>query len=137
MGDLNSRTGKYPDSVSQERNNIITNDQSKYALSFNHRNSFDNEINNNGKRLLEICRSADLRILNGRVSDDSLGRATFHRRNETSVVDYAICDQDLFSTVAHFAVKEPSFFSDHSPVIVWLNIETNICNKNVARANDS
>ena len=45
MGDLNSRTGKYPDSVSQEGNNIITNDQSEYALSFNQRNSFDNELN--------------------------------------------------------------------------------------------
>ena len=29
---LNYRKGKYPDSVSQEGNNIITNDQSEYAL---------------------------------------------------------------------------------------------------------
>ena len=129
MGDLNSRTGKYPDSVSQEGNNIITNDQSEYALSFNQRNSFDNELNNHGKRLLEICRGADLRILNGRVSGDSLGRATFHGRNGTSVVDYAIYDQDLFSSVADFVVKEPSFFSDHSPVITWLNTERNIVTK--------
>ena len=52
----------------------------------------------------------------------------------TSVVDYAICDQDIFPSVAHFVVKEPSFFSDHSPVITWLNIETN---KNVAPTNDT
>ena len=77
MGDLNSTTGKYPDSVSQG-NNIITNDQSEYALSFNQRNSFDNALNNHGKRLVEICRSANLRILNGRVSGDSLGRTTFY-----------------------------------------------------------
>ena len=136
-GGLNSRTGKYPDSVSQEGNNIITNDQSEYALSFNQRNSFDNELNNHGKRLLEIRRSADLRILNGRVSGDSLGRATFHGRNGTSVVYYAICDQDLFSSVAHFVVKEPSFFSDHSPVITWLNTERNVCDKTEAPANDT
>ena len=117
MGDLNSRIGKYPDSVSQEGSNIITNDQSEYALPLNQRNSFENELNNHEKRLLEICRSADLRILNGRLSGDSLGRGTFHGRNGTSVVDYAICYQDLFSSVAHFVVKEPSFFSDHSPVI--------------------
>ena len=48
-----------------------------------------------------------------------------------------ICDQDLYSSVAHFVVKELSFFSDHSPVITWLNIETNICNKNVVHANDT
>ena len=137
MGDLNSRTGKYPDSVSQEGSNIITNDQSEYALSLNQRNSFENELNNHEKRLLEICRSADLRILNGRLSGDSLGRGTFHGRNGTSVVDYAICDQDLFSSVAHFVVKVPSFFSDHSPVITWLNVDTNIRNKNVAHANDT
>ena len=59
MGDLNSRRGKYPDSVSQEGSNIIINDQSEYALSFNQRNSFDNELNDHGKRLLEICRSVD------------------------------------------------------------------------------
>ena len=90
MTDLNSRTGKYPDSVSQEGSNIMINDQSEYALSFNQRNSFDNELNNHGKRLLEIYRSADLRILKGRLSGDSLRRATFHERNGTSVVDYAM-----------------------------------------------
>ena len=47
-----------------------------------------------GKSFLDICRSADLKLLNGRVSGDTLGRATFHGRNGISVVDYAICDQD-------------------------------------------
>ena len=98
MVDLISRTGKYPDSVSWEGNNIITNDQSEYAPSFNQRNRFENDLNNHGKRLLGICRSADLIILNGRLSDDSIGRATFHGRNGPSVVDYAIWDQDLFSS---------------------------------------
>ena len=56
---------------------------------------------------------------------------------EQASFDYEICDQDLFSSVAHFVVKEPSFFSDHSPVITWLNIETVIYNNNVAHANDT
>ena len=71
---------------------MITNDQSHLSSSSIQRNNFDN-INNHGKRLLEICRSADLRILNGRVSGDSLGRATFHGKAGISVVGYAICDQ--------------------------------------------
>lgn len=110
LGDFNSRTGKYSDSVCQDGNHIIDNDQSEFSLCPTDRNSFDNELNNHGKRLLEICRSADLRILNGRVSGDSLGRATFHGRNGISVVDYAICDQYLFSNVANFIVKEPLCF---------------------------
>ena len=67
MGDLNSRTGKYSDSVCQEGNNMITNDQSEFAICSTQRNSFDNELNNHGKRLLELCRSADLRILNAEL----------------------------------------------------------------------
>ena len=98
---------------------MIPNDQSESSLCTNRRNSFDNELNNHGKRLLEICRSADLRILNGRVNGDSLGKATFHGRNGISVVDYdyTICDQALFSRVANFIVKEPSCLSDHSRLI--------------------
>ena len=50
----------------------------------------------------------------------------FPGRNGTSIVDYAICEQDLFlSVAAHFVVKEPSCFSGHSSVITWLKIETN------------
>lgn len=76
MGDLNdSRTGKYPDSVSQEGNDITTNEQSESVLSFNERNCFDNELNNRGKRLLDICRSAYSEYrLSDRVSGDSLRR---------------------------------------------------------------
>ena len=47
------------------------------------------------------------------------------------------CDQDLFLSVAHFVLKERSFFSDHSLVITWLNIESNVCNKTLALANDA
>ena len=39
-----------------------------------------------------------------------------------SVVDYAVCDQDLLSHVANFAVKDPLHLSDHSPSTTWLNI---------------
>ena len=124
MGDLNSRTGKYSDIVCQEGNTSITNDQSESSLCAIQRNSFDNELNNHGKRLLEICRSADLRILNGRTSGDSLGGPTFHGKSGVSIVDYAICDQDLFRRIANFIVREPLSLSDHSPIMTWLNINT-------------
>ena len=75
---------------------VVTNDQSEFSSRGTRRNSIDNELNNHGKRLLEICRNTDLRILNGRVSGDSLGRPTFHRKSSVSVIDYAICDKDLF-----------------------------------------
>ena len=92
---FNSRVGKHPDSVCQEGNKIITNDFSESSLCATQRKSFDNDLNNHGKRLLEICRSADLRILDGRIKGDSLGRATFHGKSGISVIDYSICDHDL------------------------------------------
>ena len=127
MGDFNARTGKYSDSVCHEGNNIIVNDQSEYSYCPIRRNSYDNELNSHGRRLLDICRSADLKTLNfKRVSCDTLSRATFHGRNRISVVDYEICDQDTLPNVANFVVKQPCSLSDHSSIITWLNINTNI-----------
>ena len=67
MGDFNSRTGKYSDTVSQEGNNAITNDQSESAFQRTQRNSFYNVLNSHRKRLLEISKNLDLRMTNGRV----------------------------------------------------------------------
>ena len=52
MGDFNSRTGKYSDTVSQEGNSIITNDQSESAFQPAQRNSFDTLLNSHGKKTI-------------------------------------------------------------------------------------
>ena len=39
--------------------------------------------------------------------------------------------------VANFIVKEPSCLSDHSPIVTWLNINTNISNRDAIPANDT
>ena len=108
MDHFNSRVGKHPDSVCQEGNKIITNDFSESSLCATQRKSFDNDLNNHGKRLLEICRSADLRILNGRIEGDSLGRPTFHGKSGISGIDYSICDQDLLRNITSFMMKDPN-----------------------------
>ena len=54
MGDFNSRTGKYSDTVSKEGNSKISNDQLESAFQPTQRNSFDNVLNSHVKRLLEI-----------------------------------------------------------------------------------
>ena len=137
LGDFNSRTGKYSDSVCHEGHNIITNDQSDSSFRPSQRNSYDNELNSHGKRLLDICKSADLKILNGRVSGDTLGRPTFHGRNGISVIDYAICDQDLFFNVSNFVVKQPCSLSDHSPIVTWININTSVPEINSSHENNT
>ncbi len=73
------------------------------------------------KKLIEICKNCDLRILNGRTMGDSLGRPTFHGKNGTSVVDYIICNQNLIQNIKHLIVKTPCYLSDHSQIITWLD----------------
>ena len=88
---------------------------------------------------MEICRSADLRILNGRINGDSLGRPTFHGKSGISVIDYSICDQDLLRNIPSFIVKEPNSLSNHSPIITWLKVNHHLDNdsSNEAIINDS
>ena len=64
--------------------------------------------------------------MNGRVNGDTLGRPTFHGRNGTSVIDYIICDQSTFLNITGFVVKQPSYLSDHSAIVAWLNLSTNL-----------
>ena len=137
MGDFNSRTGKYSDTVSQEGNNVISNDQSETAFQPAHRNSFDNVINSHGKRLLEICKTLDLRIVNGRANGDTLGRPTFHGKNGTSVIDYVICDQFTLLNVNSFVVKQPSYLSDHSAIVAWLNVNNSLPTNNTQTSNST
>ena len=122
LGDLNARTAKLADYVSNEGNKHI-NDISEHSLCPQQRQNFDSSINNHGKKLIEICKSCDLRILNGRALGDSLGRPTFHGPKGTSAVDYIICSQNLLQDTKHLVVKPPTYLSDHSQIIAWLDIQ--------------
>ena len=118
-GDFNARTGKYNDSVSSEGNCFISENLNLLINEPHLRKSFDNNINNHGKLLLEICKSQNLKILNGRKTGDSLGKPTFHGFNGLSVVDYIIVSQNLFDITSYFVEKEPTYLSDHSQITAW------------------
>ena len=78
------------------------------------RKKLDNYVNNHGKLLLEICKSLDLRILNGRLRGDSFGRITFRGYRGISTVDYIIVSHELFDEFDSFTVQQPTLFSDHA-----------------------
>ena len=82
LSDFNARTGAYSDPVSKAGNNLIENDRSEVSLHLPTRHSFDGNINSHGKQLLEMCKHFDLRILNGRTNGDTLGRPTYHGKNQ-------------------------------------------------------
>ncbi len=51
------------------------------------RKNTDDQVNKNGKLLMELCRSLGLYLVNGRVKGDSLGRYTYSSFHGCSTVD--------------------------------------------------
>ena len=75
--------------------------------------------NSYGKSLLEICTSSQLRILNGRTIGDSVGKATYHNYNGTTINDYCICSASFLNNILSFQVGDFSpKMSDHCPITV-------------------
>ena len=125
-GDFNSRTGIADDYIINDQNIEVGNNLISSIDSFHlKRSSMDNTIDSNGKRLLDLCKSANLRILNGRTFGDSNGTYTCHKYNGSSVVDYFICSQNMVNLVISFRVScDFSELSDHSKVSTVLRINT-------------
>ena len=86
----------------------------------NMRSSLDKYVNNYGKRLLDLCKSLDMFIVNGRVgSDTPIGKATCEN---VSVVNYAICTPNVLSCMNDFYVNDfdPMLSDVHCAVCVTL-----------------
>ena len=68
------------------------------------RKSMDNKRNNNGFKLLDICKNNNLSILNGRFgADKNVGNYTFRR---TSVIDYVISSLQGLNILKNFNITE-------------------------------
>ena len=132
-GDLNSRTGSLEDFILEDLNNDPLNDladitpmSSAYILEDQgiplRRYNCDAGVNNNGRRIIELCRVHDLSIMNGRVgADRGVGAFTCA---DASVIDYVIASPQLFKHVQKFEIdKFDSLLSDkHCPVNVTLHL---------------
>ena len=87
------------------------------------RSNEDKVVNGQGKRLIEICKMCNLRVVNGRVGEDrSRGRITYVTDNGESVMDYVLCSPSLFDRIRRFEVLDPNQCSDHSPLICGVQI---------------
>ena len=86
------------------------------------RSSKDKTINNEGRLLLEVCKSSNLFILNGRCGKDK-GIGSFTYKN-LSVIDYSIGSSHFFKFVSDFEiVKLDSLYTDdYSLLCTTLNL---------------
>ena len=123
-GDFNSRTSKeldfiLDDEVAENMSHILPDNYiSDYYLP---RKSLDKVLNSQGKELLNLCASAQLRLLNGRYIGDVLGNITCYNAKGCSIVDYAAASVSLLSSVKYFIVKNPTCYSDHCQLVTYLD----------------
>ena len=147
-GDFNSRTGLLNEIMILEvQDDILDTSHFNYPniieifkslkVPLNRANK-DTKTNNNGRKLVEMCKLHELCFMNGRIgSDKNIGDFTCAG---ASTVDYMICTPDLLQNIQDYTVDIfDSMLSDkHSPINVSINLDPdtlNISNSNVTTVN--
>ena len=115
FGDFNARTSNLVDFYIADKFNNVFDDngdcQVPNDMNITGRHNMDVTINEYGRVLIELCKKADMRILNGRVLGDLHGAFTCHHYNGSSCVDYCIVDSCLLDQIQYFKVFD--ILSDH------------------------
>ena len=124
-GDFNSRTANISPDVAF--NSDFTSSLNKSSSIDVNRNLQDMILNNFGKRLLNLCITFNLSILNGVCNGDRQGCYTFIAESGSSVNDYFIVSADLFGvleSICKLNVRD-RFESDHMPLELFIhNLDT-------------
>ena len=119
-GDFNARTADLPDFIDEHysytpgaNENSFENERETTP-----RFSRDKELNNYGRRLVDLCKLSSLRICNGRLPPvTETGNFTYVSYNGSSVIDYVIASQSLMLSGN---IKQLAFIaacnSDHFPI---------------------
>ena len=128
FGDFNGRVGQKCDYVVHDQINLL-NDDVHYIPDCNitRRASLDNTHNSHGIRLLDLCKSTGLRIMNGRLANTH--HYTFLSNNGCSVIDYLLTGDNDLPRLNDFCIEEFNEWSDHAPLSFSLCCN-NVCNEN-------
>ena len=127
IGDFNSRTGSlneinvldHSDEIDNYTFPNIINLLETSNIPFERKN-LDKKTNNNGKKLINMCNTTELCIVNGRFgSDKNIGNRTC---GNISTIDYAICSPDLFPFITDFKIDvfDPLLSDKHNPICITL-----------------
>ena len=115
-GDMNGRTSDYSDILHFDRyieNNDLFQDMSHVPP----RTNKDKILDQHGRRLLDLCKSTNFIIANGRLCDDfSVGEYTFCSTQGMSTLDYVLLESTDLYSFSNFQVLPLNEFSDHAPL---------------------
>lgn len=129
MGDFNARTAGLSDYVEFDKK-LIEQAHLEWCTDLEidcisdkikHRCSKDKGVNNNGYKLIELCKNRNVYIVNGRCGKDaSKGDLTC---KQASLVDYVIASPSIFTNISEFEIlKYEEMFSDvHCAIHLVLN----------------
>ena len=136
IGDLNGRTKLGDDFVRDNSDNYSPINVPFYTKDtcLNRKNLDNHTIDQQGKLILNVCKSSALRILNGRTPGDMSGKFTRYPMNladNPSVIDYALCSESLLKEITSFLVLPFNGMSDHC--CISLKIKTNAVLNNLPR----
>ena len=130
IGDFNSRTKTetdfIPNDIIHESVNNILEGMVPYGADCEVSTRINPDQGNNeyGTRLLALCRSTSLGILNGRHRGGFSNGFTFCGANGLSVIDYVLTSQNCFSHFEKYIVCNFNEFSDNAPLHVELALNT-------------
>ena len=129
-GDLNAKTDDLDDTIVPDKFDA------ELELNFDKpppkRNSHDTSINARGTEILDMCKSLNINIVNGRKTGDIFGEYTCVKWNGNSVVDYLLTSASAFQKILYFKVGDfLPWLSDHCPLHFTLELSNNIQSPNM------
>ena len=116
-------TDKYLDETLHDEQNDIFDNTSIDETTCPKRNNSDHVIDNNGKKLISMCKATDHIIANGRLHGDKNGNYTFSSQRGLSVTDYLLLNKNDIISLHDFKILEWSPFSDHAAVYFTFNMK--------------
>ena len=124
-GDTNSRIGRKKDFIDNDRS---LDDDDVYDIDTPlPRVTSDFTSNRFGDCLLDLCKSTNIRIVNGRLyHDKNVGKITCMTYNGMSTVDYLLTSQENFNQLSDFEVLDFNCFSNHAPITFSFKTMTNL-----------
>ena len=119
-GDLNGRVADIPDYIVDDNIKHLPVPENLYDTNtslLSDRYNEDAVVNDHGRKILELCKMCNLRIMNGRVGDRTkTGAKTFIGSQGSSTIDLVISSPALFSKLETFNILPITEFSDHRPI---------------------
>ena len=131
MGDLNGRTKIEEDFVRDIFDKHSPINEACYEkdtpLLIQRNNRDTHPVDEQGRKIIDLCKSSALKIVNGRSVGDRDGNFTRYpiRINENpSTIDYALCSTGLLQDIHNFTVIPFTALSDHCCISLDIKVKT-------------